>query len=369
MTAASDAAPRALLLPGSIGMGHDAMARAMAASLQSRGWVTQTHDVMALLGGAGHRAGEAVFRGLLSLPGAFDALHFGALRQGTRVADWLDARAVGRIVPRLRPVLRDVSPDLVVSVFATAAAAMSQLKPELPATASVTFCTDLNPHRLWVHPHTDCYLVKSEVSAAFVRRFDPDARVVVAPAPVRPDFFTTPNRADARASLGVPDGSGCVLLMGGGWGLGPLVPAAAALTAAGLHVLAVAGRNAAAERSLRLAAGRDPRVHAFGFTDRVPELMAAADVVVTTPGDTCAEARVVGRRLVLLDVLAGHGRENLQHELELGGAVVTSTNPQLLARTVRREVEAGDDPAPDVDVRAAWEAGLDAVLGTFRMGS
>jgi processive 1,2-diacylglycerol beta-glucosyltransferase len=369
MTDAPDTARQALLLPGSIGMGHDAMAGAMAASLQSRGWATQTQDVMALLGGTGHRAGEAVFRGLLAVPGAFDALHFGALRQGTSVADWMDARAVGRIVPRLRPVVRDLSPDLVVSVFATAAAAMSRLKPELRATVTVTFCTDLNPHRLWVHPHTDCYLVKSEVSAAFVRRFDPDAHVVVAPAPVRPEFFTAPTRADARTSLGVPDDTGCVLLMGGGWGLGPLVPAATALAAGGLHVLAVAGKNAATERALHIAAARDARVHAFGFTDRVPELMAAADLVVTTPGDTCAEARVVGRRLVLLDVLAGHGRENLQHELELGGAVVASATPGLLARTVRRELDAGSDPAPDVGLRAAWEAGLDAVLATFRLGS
>jgi predicted glycosyltransferase len=59
----------------------------------------------------------------------------------------------------------------------------------------------------------------------------------------------------------------------------------------------------------------------FGFTDRIPELMAAADVVLALPGaNTCSEARVVGRHLLLLDVMPGHGRDNLMHELELGGA-------------------------------------------------
>ena len=37
----------------------------------------------------------------------------------------------------------------------------------------------------------------------------------------------------------------------------------------------------------------------FGYTDRVPTLMAASDVVITSSGDTCREARVIGRRMVL----------------------------------------------------------------------
>src|SRR3954454_297257 len=226
MTVAPPSAPRALLLPGSIGMGHDAMAQALEASLQARGWRAETRDVMALLGGTGHRVGENVFRGLLSVPGAFDALHFTALRQGGAVAGWLDARALGRIVPRLRPILTAAEPALVVSVFATAAAAVSRLKPELPEVRTLTVCGDVDPHRMWVQPGTDCYLVKAPASAAFVRRFDPEAVVVVVPMPVRPAFYTAPPRALARGSLGVPSDVPCVLVMSGGWGLGPLAASA-----------------------------------------------------------------------------------------------------------------------------------------------
>ena len=354
-----------MLLPGSIGMGHHALAAAVAEGLERRGWSTETADVMAMLGGVGHRAGERVFRALLSTPGAFDALHFGGLRQGNGVAGWLDTRAARRIVPRLRPVLVGGEATLAVSVFATAASAVSRLKPELPGLRTLTVCSDLNPHRLWVHPGTDCYLVKSSASASFVRRFDPAARVVVTPMPVRSAFHTAPSRATARESLGVPPDQPCALLMAGGWGLGPLVDSARALSAAGVHALAVAGRNRSVEAALRDLAAGHPRVHAFGFTDRVPELMAASDVVVTTSGDTCAEARVVGRRLVLLDVVAGHGRENLQHELEQGGAVVASTEPALLAGVVLRVLADGADPAPDVQRRTAWENGLDSALATI----
>ncbi|MDQ1683509.1 MAG: processive 1,2-diacylglycerol beta-glucosyltransferase [Frankiaceae bacterium] len=351
----------ALLVSGSIGMGHDVMADAFAASLAARGWTSETLDAMALLGGAGHRAGESVFRALLGIPGTFDALHFHALRGGNRLAGFLDNQAARRIAPRLSSVLRDSPAPLVVSVFATAASAMSRVRADGVPARTVTFCTDVNPHRLWVHPNTDIYLVPSPTSAAFLRRFEPEARVLVVPAPVRSVFYDAPSRADARAALGVPADAKVVLLMTGSWGLGPLADVARSLAAADVYVLAVAGRAASVEAALRTAAASDSRIVPFGFTDRVPELMAACDVVVTSAGDTCSEARVIGRRMVLLDVVAGHGRENLQHELELGDAVVASTSPDLLVRGVLRALANGTDPTAQ-DRRTGWEAAVDEIV-------
>jgi UDP-N-acetylglucosamine:LPS N-acetylglucosamine transferase len=357
----SAARRRALLVSGSIGMGHDVMADAFASSLTTRGWSSDTLDAMALLGGTGHRLGESVFRALLGIPGTFDALHFHALRGGNRLAGFLDDQAARRIAPRLGKVLRDSPASLVVSVFATAASAMSRVRADGVPARTVTFCTDVNPHRLWVHPHTDIYLVPSETSAAFLRRFEPEARVLVVPAPVRTSFYDAPSRDDARAALGIPLDARVVLLMTGSWALGPLADVAGSLASAGVYVLAVAGRAAAVESALRTAAAADSRVVPFGFTDRVPELMAACDVVVTSAGDTCSEARVIGRRMVLLDVVAGHGRENLQHELEVGDAVVASTAPDLLVRGVLRSLDAGGDPNPQ-DRRPAWERAVDEIV-------
>ncbi len=101
----------------------------------------------------------------------------------------------------------------------------------------------------------------------------------------------------------------------------------------------------------------------FGFTDRIPELMAAADLVITSSGDTCSEARVVGRHVLLLDAVPGHGRDNLQHELELGDASVTSARP---ADVVRSTLAALDrvKPAQAGATRSAadWEAALSVAL-------
>jgi UDP-N-acetylglucosamine:LPS N-acetylglucosamine transferase len=229
-------------------------------------------------------------------------------------------------------------------VFSTGAAAVSRLAERYPAMSHVVFCTDVTPHRLWVHRNVDLYLVTSAVAEAAVRRFQPDARVQVLPGPVRRPFYRVPSQALARAELSVPADERCVLLMSGAWGLGPVAAAAEALGEAGVHVLAVAGRNARLERRLAAAAARQPRVRAFGFTDRVPELMAAADLGITSSGDTCTEARVVGRPLLLLDVVQGHGRDNLQHELELGDAGVTSPGTTDVVRSALAALDRAKPP-------------------------
>jgi processive 1,2-diacylglycerol beta-glucosyltransferase len=142
-------------------------------------------------------------------------------------------------------------------------------------------------------------------------------------------------------------------------------------------VLAVAGRNARLEATLRAAAVQRPRIRAFGYTDRVPELMAAADLVITSPGDTCAEARAVGRRLLLLDVLPGHGQDNCQHQLEPGNAWVTSAGRDDVVRTALAALAAPEpapgSAAPDGTTRPArvlrdWEAAFSAVLAELGFG-
>jgi len=354
---------RALLLSGSLGAGHDMAARASAASLGARGWGTETLDAMRLLGPKGGSAGEAVFRTMLATPGLFDAFHFAALRPGNRLALLADAVARRQLVPRLRDYLDAHPADLAVSVFATAASAVSMLADRYPSMSHMVLCTDVTPHRLWVHPNVDLYLVTSGAAEAAVRRFQPRARVRVVEAPVRPGFYDPPAQEQARAALGLPADEPTALLMSGAWGLGPIAAAAAALADAGVQVLAVAGRNAKLENRLRAAARHRSRLHVFGYTEEIPALMAASDLVITSSGDTCAEARTVGRALLLLDVVQGHGRDNLQHELELGDADVTSARPAEMVRCALAALDRVKPPSPSAARSpATWETAFGRAL-------
>lgn len=321
---------------------------------------------MRLLGRGADSVGGAVFRTMLAVPGLYDAFYFAAFRTGNRVARLAESGAIRRIVPRLRDQLDAEPADLAISVFATGASAISRLAGRYPSMRHVVFCTDVTPHRLWVHQHVDLYLVTSQAAEQAVRRFSPEARVLVVQAPVRVAFYHPPSQLEARASLDVPVRERCVLLTTGAWGLGPVAQAAGALGDAGVHVLAVAGRNAKLERRLRAVAERQPLVHPFGFSDRIPELMAASDLVITSSGDTCTEARVIGRPLLLLDVVQGHGRDNLQHELELGDAAVASGRAADIVRATLTALDHAKPP-PAMPTRSAdaWDTALHAALATI----
>jgi UDP-N-acetylglucosamine:LPS N-acetylglucosamine transferase len=355
----------ALLLSGPHGLGHEMPMRSFRDVLQRSGWRVRSRDSMTLLGSAAAQAGQRVFDRLMSVPGVYDGLHFAELRTGSRVARLAERAAARRAVPALRADLDREPADLVLSVFATGALAAAALKSAAPPGAApgfrtVVYCPDVAAHKLWVHEGTDLFLVSSPAAAASVRRFRPLAPVALVPPPVRAVFYQAPTQQRAREALGVPADAKCALLIDSGWGFAPLPAAAAGLAAAGVHVLAVAGRNEDTERQLRELAAARPGVTAFGFTDLVPELMAAADLVVALPGAaTCAEARVAGRPLLLLDVMPGHGRDNLLHELEQGNAEVCGP---AAADVTASALAMLDGARHDVPRPPRWEPAFAAAL-------
>jgi processive 1,2-diacylglycerol beta-glucosyltransferase len=154
-----------------------------------------------------------------------------------------------------------------------------------------------------------------------------------------------------------------VLLIDSGWDLAPVAQAAAALADSGVHVLAVAGRSRRLERDLRAAAGHRKLLRPFGFTNEVPALMAAADLVACLPGaTTCSEARVVGRPLLLLDVMPGHGRDNLLHELEQGNAGVGGPRAADICAGALAMLDAAAGPDPGGHDPPRWEPAYTAAL-------
>lgn len=351
----------ALILSGSIGKGHDSVAEACRAALGGVGIEAKVLDCMSLMGGVGSRAGTAVFRRLLSMPAVYDGFHFDLLRNGRWLAPALEWIATARLLPALRREVEALGErPLVLSVFPTGVSAAARLAQGTEGRCGdltlVTVLTDACAHRLWVAEGTDLYVVCSPLAALTVQRYDPTAAVAVVPPAVRPQFYGAPSKAAARDALGVARSARCVLLMAGGWGLGPLAETSEALAGAGYRVLAVAGSNQRLLSRLATVARRGTGVSAFGTTDEVPALMSASDVVITSSGQTCHEARVVGRPLVLLDVVPGHGRENTLHELELGGALACAPEPAAVVSAVDAVLREQPEQTPwPVRSAAEWD--------------
>lgn len=357
---------RALVLSGSIGQGHDSAATACASALCAAGLEAGVVDCMKLLGGAGAAFGEAVFRRLLSVPPLYDAFHFSLLRGDGWPARSLERAAAVRLLPRLRTLVDESGIDLLVAVFATGSGAAGRLRLERPVLRAATLCTDSTAHRLWVHRGIDRYLVGSEMAAGTLRGYLPAAEISLLAPPVRPELFAAPSRADARAGLGLSPGEPTALVMGGGWGLGPIDEIASRLATSGVSVLALAGRNAPLLRRLEQRARQEPRLRPLAYSEQMASLYSAVDVVVTTAGQACHEARVIGRPLVLLDAVPGHGRENVLAELAKGGAVACPPRGGAVVDAVRAALDGRFSPAAPWPVESAeqWAEQLRmAVLG------
>jgi len=65
----------------------------------------------------------------------------------------------------------------------------------------------------------------------------------------------------------------------------------------------------------------------------------------------------------LLDVVQGHGRDNLQHELELGNADVASSRPTEMVRCALAALDRVKPPPPGAARFAAtWETAFTHAL-------
>ena len=151
------------------------------------------------------------------------------------------------------------------------------------------------------------------------------------------------DQAVARARLDLPAEGNLVLVSGGGWGVGDIGGAVdAALQLAEVsQVVCLCGRNdslrARLEERFRTAA----RVRVEGFTDRMPEWMAAADVLIhSTGGLTVLEALMRGLPAISYGWGRGHVRVNNAAYRRFGLAQVVSTRDELRA-AIRQALDRG----------------------------
>jgi hypothetical protein len=118
---------------------------------------------------------------------------------------------------------------------------------------------------------------------------------------------------EARRALGLPEEGRAVVVSGGGWWVGDIAGAVGEFIKAPevSSIVCLAGRNEQLAEKLHRTFADEPRVRVYGFTDKMPEILAAADVLVhSTGGVTCLEARAAGTPVVSYGLPVGHARLN-----------------------------------------------------------
>jgi processive 1,2-diacylglycerol beta-glucosyltransferase len=147
------------------------------------------------------------------------------------------------------------------------------------------------------------------------------------------EFLEPRDQAQARGALGLPAEGKLVVVSGGGWGVGDLEGAVeSALGLPDTHVVAICGRQETVQSGLERRFEGEPRVRVLGFTERMSDLLAAADALVhSTAGLTVLEAHVRGCPTISYGWGRAHIRANNEAFVRFGLAQVARDRDELAA--------------------------------------
>jgi processive 1,2-diacylglycerol beta-glucosyltransferase len=192
------------------------------------------------------------------------------------------------------------------------------------STFIVSTVTDFEAHALWMEASVDLYCVAAEeTKARLVARGAPPDIVAATGIPISTRFSSRLNVAALRKRFGLRDDLHTLLVLSGGFGMGPLGEILTELNKLSrpVQILVVCGRNDELRRELAILERRQP-THLFGFVQNMQELMAVADLVITKPGGlTSSEALAMGKPLFILNPIPGQEAANSDFLLQNGAAM------------------------------------------------
>ncbi len=216
-----------------------------------------------------------------------------------------------------RPLARAIAehdPDVVVSTYPAVTVVLARLRRTGEVRCStVATITDLTGLFFWAQPGIDVHLVMYGESMPSVERIAGRGSVQLVRPLISAEFLQPRCPVEARRTLGLSQEGRTVVVSGGGWGVGDIAGAVREFTRVPevSSIVCLAGRNDHLAAKLRSAFAHEPRVRVYGFTDKMPAILAAADVLVhSTGGVTCLEAMAAGTPVVSYGLPVGHARLN-----------------------------------------------------------
>lgn len=259
----------------------------------------------------------------------------------------------------LRRLIGRMRPDLIVSVHPLLTHATLSLVQSLDIQIPfITVVTDLiRFHRAWAEPRVDiCCAPTKEAREQLIEFGMPKEKILLLGMPIHPKFALPPvERETTRAFLGLDADRYTVLLVGGGDGVGGIGEATESLAKSGLplQLVVVTGRNRELYEDLTKQAKTYPvPCSILSFVQNMPDLMHAADVIVTKAGPgSIMEALSCGLPIILLNAIPGQEEGNITfvQDHHVG---VYSPEPEEIVKHVQKLLTLSPEQREEISLRA-----------------
>lgn len=238
------------------------------------------------------------------------------------------------------PSIRESAPDVIITTHPFAGQMVSHLKAKGKITQPIlSIMTDYAPHRAYLAPCIDAYIVPSPECKEALRKLKvPENRIFPYGIPISQTFFQHRDQASLREGFSLDRTLPVILIMAGSFGVNNIMEIFHSLdhAAAAFQLLIITGKNRKLfETFQKLEGHTNKSFHLVYFTHEVEKYMQASDLLITKPGGlTISEALACNLPMIVFDSIPGQEEDNAAFLVDRGMAL---------------RMRKGDSPAELVD--------------------
>lgn len=229
---------------------------------------------------------------------------------------------------KLMTFMLEFKPDVVISThFLTADLCYYLRKKYGLKFHLINVITDYRAHSFWVADNIDTYIVAHEKTRMdLMQKWGVDSnRIKIMGIPAEPKFSIKHDKKSIRDKLGLPLDQFTILLMGGGYGVGPILKILKILedSKLSLSLLIVCGHNKKLYDGINNF-NKNPFLYIknYQFVDNVDELMAASDVYVGKAGGiNTTEALAQDLPIIFVRPIPGQEKRNARLIVDSDAAI------------------------------------------------
>ena len=225
-----------------------------------------------------------------------------------RMNNWMNSK-------KLIEYLKKTEPDVIISTHFFASEVIADLKEDgVIKSRLITVVTDYRLHSWWIGEGTDVYVVASEEAKLDLLKWKVDpARIKVMGIPVEPVFSKKLDRQSIFDKAGLKDGVFTVLVIGGGFGVGPIEAIVKSISGmAGIQIVVVCGHNEELVKKIEALKSEFPAaIKVLGFIDNVYEYMEIANILISKSGGiTVSESLAKDLPMIVIAPIIGQETRN-----------------------------------------------------------
>lgn len=252
---------------------------------------------------------------------------------------------------KFKKLLQNSKPDLIIGTHPFPMIALSTLKKQKHNNSNFTnlgynldfdvppmisVLTDYTTHSTWIQNEIDYYIVGHEYVKELLDFEGVDSSKIKSfGIPVEKSFLHNRDKKTVLDELGLDSTKLTVLLMGGSFGAGNIKETLDELLSIDrdFQVVVITGRNESLKEKLSkglLTHPIDKNVCVLGYTNKMNDILASVDVLITKPGGlTTTEALLKDVPMIVPYYIPGQEEENLDFLCNCGAALRTTKKYSL----------------------------------------